>query len=374
MTKSKILYVAFQSNNQANGGLESLQHIIFSLQKFSACIVTQIENQRTKLWREKLQHVRVWRSIFPGLINMIHFNIRTFFFILYNPDIKILHCNDIQSMMHAALGARMAGRPVLFNLRDIKKSGDTYGLKWRWFFFLTTQVIVLSDEMKSVLLSRTKLNPKKINWIYSIVDLEKFNMKDRDETAAYRAQLGVLGDFIVGNVAAVFSKKQQLEFLQAIAGMKHKLKGLKFYFVGDFSPENNAYAKACLQAVEENGLWDYVVFTGFQKDVWRWYNVFDISIIISEREGLARGMIESLACGTPVVSFDVCSAKEILENHHCGKVINQGDYESLIHTLLDLKQRDYSSWITNARKLAEQKFNREKNIQQYESLYESLIR
>ena len=44
-------------------------------------------------------------------------------------------------------------------------------------------------------------------------------------------------------------------------------------------------------------------------------------------------MIESLACGTPVISFDVTSAREVLEQYDCGRVVEQGNYQSLFAEL-----------------------------------------
>jgi glycosyltransferase involved in cell wall biosynthesis len=52
-------------------------------------------------------------------------------------------------------------------------------------------------------------------------------------------------------------------------------------------------------------------------------------VLASEKEGLARCMIEAISCGTPFVSFDVASAREILEQHDCGVVVPEGDYAQL---------------------------------------------
>jgi len=52
-------------------------------------------------------------------------------------------------------------------------------------------------------------------------------------------------------------------------------------------------------------------------------------------------MIESLACGTPVVSFDVCSAREILVQYNCGRVVPQGDYAGLVRELATLARNTF---------------------------------
>lgn len=69
---------------------------------------------------------------------------------------------------------------------------------------------------------------------------------------------------------------------------------------------------------------------GYSSHVRDWYVAADVVVVPTRKEGLARCMIESLACATPVISFDVCSAREILENNGCGLVSRQGDYEQLV--------------------------------------------
>src|SRR5262249_24816322 len=108
-----------------------------------------------------------------------------------------------------------------------------------------------------------------------------------------------------------------------------------FYFVGDFDPAE-PYARDCLHAVARGELGDRVHFVGFTEDVASWYQSLDVVMLPSREEGLARSMIESVACGTPVVAFDVCSAREILEDHRCGIVVRQGDFDGLLDAVATL--------------------------------------
>jgi glycosyltransferase involved in cell wall biosynthesis len=91
----------------------------------------------------------------------------------------------------------------------------------------------------------------------------------------------------------------------------------------------SGYARRCLETVRRLGLEEHARFHGFSDRVTEWYQACHIVLLASRREGLARCMIESLACGTPVVSFDACSAREVLEEHDCGRVVPQGGYAGL---------------------------------------------
>jgi glycosyltransferase involved in cell wall biosynthesis len=82
-------------------------------------------------------------------------------------------------------------------------------------------------------------------------------------------------------------------------------------------------------------------------------------------------MIESLACGTPVISFEVCSAREILKNHQCGLVVPLFDYSGLIKSIeqlaRDLKLKD--EYSKRGVLVAQQLFARSVVVPQYENLY-----
>jgi glycosyltransferase involved in cell wall biosynthesis len=109
-------------------------------------------------------------------------------------------------------------------------------------------------------------------------------------------------------------------------------------------------------------------------NIYEWYQALDLTIVASVREGLARSMIESLACGTPVVSFDVCSAREILEGYRCGFVVPKGEYSALleqIRYLIEHPELRQAFGEAGARAAVEL-FDPVYVVQKYEDLYLSL--
>src|SRR5262249_21282315 len=57
-----IIFVIFQSGLHANGGVESISHIVHHLRGFRPIIVTQSETRMTKRWRDAGWEVHVWRG------------------------------------------------------------------------------------------------------------------------------------------------------------------------------------------------------------------------------------------------------------------------------------------------------------------------
>jgi glycosyltransferase involved in cell wall biosynthesis len=99
-----------------------------------------------------------------------------------------------------------------------------------------------------------------------------------------------------------------------------------------------------------------------------------VVVLASRREGMARCMIEGVACGTPVVSFDVCSAREILEEHDCGRVAPQGEYRQLVRHVEELaaSTQERRRLEKNGENTARHLFDPASIVEQYEQLYREL--
>lgn len=340
---SSLAVYAFQTPSRANGGVVSLTEILRRLRSYHPILITQAETEVTALWRRYGYEVHVWPVPAPfygatsrlrrsGALAMTNVRIHR---LLRKRGIRVLHCNDVSALWHSAFGARRAGSRIVFNLRD---TTGVRGAKWQISRTLADRVVVLSHEMQRYV-ERTLAQPSWLRWrkvtpveaIYSIVDTTLMRPVAEDVRVALRERLKIgAGEFAIVIVGVVAPKKQQLQLLEHIARRRsHLPRQAKFYFVGDFDPEET-YSGDCLRVVAQGHLNDRVRFVGFTQEVWRWYQSADIALLPSHEEGLARSMIESIACGTPVVAFDVCSTREILEHHGCGVVVQQGDFDGLL--------------------------------------------
>jgi glycosyltransferase involved in cell wall biosynthesis len=341
-----VLFVVFQTENRANGGVESITQVIENLHGIAPVVLTQADTPAAERWRRAgaAVHVRPMRgggraARAAGLVKA-NLMVRR---LVKETGAAVVHCNDIRALQHAAPGARAAGAAVVFNIRDVKPPAERYGAQWR-LAQLADRILVLSREMQAALRARlpgalpgTRASTP-VEFIYSIVDPAVMRPLPAEERAALRRRLGMAeGEVAVGYVATVNAKKGQLELLEGAGeALRTRLPDARLHLVGDFRPERDEYARRCREAVQRLGLEGQVAFHGYRPGVAEWYQACDIVLLASRREGLARCMIESLACGTPVVSFDVCSAREILDGHDCGRVARQGDYAGLAASLAEL--------------------------------------
>jgi len=146
-----------------------------------------------------------------------------------------------------------------------------------------------------------------IHTIYQGIDERVFHT--RRSRAEARKELGLSDDFThlvwVGRMVPVKGIPMLLK-----AAAQLRAGGLKFklHLLGD------GPLKASLQQQSaQMGLDSFVDFHGAlgHRQIPDWYRAADLTVLSSDSEGLPNVLRESLACGTPFVSTDVGSLKEI---------------------------------------------------------------
>ncbi len=104
------------------------------------------------------------------------------------------------------------------------------------------------------------------------------------------------------------------------------------------------------------------------------YSAADVFIAPSTEENLANTVLESLACGTPVVAFDIGGMPDMVRHRENGYLVprvDAGELASGIRWMLEAGDRE--TLRRNARATMEQKFNVLQVAQQYIQLYSSIL-
>ncbi len=391
----EVLFFIKQGDRQADGGVSSISNVIENLNGIRCHVVTTSETPQTRAWRKNgisvtvfsFDHYHEQEGRGSQFVALARSNLQAYR-IVRAVDPSVVHVNDRTAFRGCGVGARLAGVLLVNNVRDTQpRLHGVRRVKWLVELTLSTRILTLSREMieyweRSLRLRflpkwyRTALR-NRFEYIYSIVDTERFRPVSEQRRMEIRRSLDIYGEPLLAYVASFHPKKAQLSFIkEALPPLVHEHPKMTVVFVGDFKPSQDDHARSCKRAIASLDLEENVTFAGYQSNVEQWYQASDLTVLASEKEGLARTMIESIACGTPVVSFDVASAHEILTQHQCGIVVSQSEYNAFVDAVTalweDENRRDELG--SNGVRVAREMFNPETIANQYERLYENVAR
>lgn len=157
------------------------------------------------------------------------------------------------------------------------------------------------------------------------VDLEAFHPVDR---AAARASLGLAGPTLL-SVGHLIARKGNRLTIEALT----HLPGWRLVLVGS-GPEAGPLAALA----QRLGVADRVRFAGPvpHADLPRYYTAADLLVLASEREGWANVLLESMACGTPVIASPIPGNPEVVQDRAAGLIMADRSARGIASAALDL--------------------------------------
>jgi len=170
-------------------------------------------------------------------------------------------------------------------------------------------IIAISESTSKELQEELGIEEEKITVIYQGVDQEYFRPVDEEEVLE---KYGIETPYLV-YVGSEIPRKNMEGTMRKFSELQEKHPELILAKVGT-AGEN--YRKKTLEYMEENNLEERedVVFTGFvdEEDLPQVYSSAEATLLLSHHEGLGRPLMESLACGIPVLANDIDPMNEIL--------------------------------------------------------------
>lgn len=174
------------------------------------------------------------------------------------------------------------------------------------------------------LLAANGVPKKKIKLLYNAVDTKYWSAPAE---STLREELGISQDTFVMLYASRLAEGKGHEFLLEAVG---RMQGdICLVLAGDGAEEGKLRA-----LVKERGLEGKVRFLGFRSDLRNLYNGADVTVCPSESEALSYMILESLACGTPVVATRVGGNTDIITGEADGGIlVEYGDSDAMVQAL-----------------------------------------
>jgi teichuronic acid biosynthesis glycosyltransferase TuaC len=192
-------------------------------------------------------------------------------------------------------------------------------------------IIAVSDALKQAIID-LEFRPEQVTVLRNGVDLKKFFPQDREKI---RRELNLDRPTLISVGHLIERKGHDL-----VIGALKELSEHVLLIIGE-GPQ-----RAGLQSlVSSLGLVSRVRFLGAisHDEMARYYSAADALVLASSREGWPNVLLESMACGTPVVATNVWGNPEVVKSSESGLLINErtsGAVAQAIRSLFDnLPQR-----------------------------------
>lgn len=210
----------------------------------------------------------------------------------------------------AVLLARKLGKPVAITARgtdiNLIPAHAIPRQLIRWAGKRATAMITVCEALRKSMMD-LGIDGQRITTLRNGVDLERFRPVDR---TAQREALG-LKVFTLLSVGYLIPRKGHDLIIQALP----MLPDVRLLIAGD-GPE----LANLTQLAKRLGVAGRVTFLGSlpQTELRNYYGAVDALVLASSREGWANVLLESMACGTPVVASDVWGTPEVVAAPEAG--------------------------------------------------------
>lgn len=105
------------------------------------------------------------------------------------------------------------------------------------------------------------------------------------------------------------------------------------------------------------------------------YNCADVVVVPSLEDNLPNVALEAIACGAPVVAFDVCGMPDIVVDGKNGRLVSRVDPIGMGKALVEILSNSERlvSMRLSSRQLAQQRFSLDSQAKAYLGLYDQII-
>lgn len=220
----------------------------------------------------------------------------------------------------AAMLARAFGKPLAVSARgsDLNVLGQ-YPLArhmMRWTLGQAQASIGVCNALADTLRG-WGADPSRLHVLRNGVDLQRFRPMDRQQA---RDRLGLVGAPLLLSVGNLVEVKGHDLTIDALSLLVQNHPEARLVIVGDgpLRERLQSHATSC-------GLASKVAFVGrVANDLLAdWYSAADTLVLSSRSEGWANVLLESMACGTPVVATDVGGSSEVVAEPCAGELVRQ---------------------------------------------------
>lgn len=289
----------------------------------------------------------------------------------------IVHTHNSKAGFIGRLAARIARVPIIvhtihgfaFHEYERPPRRILFILLERFAARFSDRLITVSEPLKEWGLRLNIGKPNKYVTIYDGIEVEKFkiniNINEKKKELRIKQE-----EKVVGVVAKLWEGKGHKTILEAAPRIIKEIPEVKFLFVGE------GYLRSRLEArIQELGLSERIIFTGFREDIPEVTAIFDIAVLDSFFEGLGRVLLEAMVLGKPVIATKVGGIVDVVKDGETGILIPPRDANALAKAIITLlKDKKLAQRMGEAgKRRIDERFIAQTMVKKITALYDELI-
>jgi glycosyltransferase involved in cell wall biosynthesis len=259
--------------------------------------------------------------------------------------IRSLGVNIIHAFLFDAEIAGRLARGLAGSVAFVGSERNTnYASKWRHTAALRVtghyvDALVANSHSGKYFQIRTFGVPdERIFVVHNGVDTQRFAPQMRE---GLRTRLGVPPSApVVGMVASFKRQKNHAMFFRMARRVLKRFPQTRFLCAGaqlhGGLQRSGDYAREMAEAIQVMGLFDRVLLLGNRDDLPDLYNACDVTVLTSQREGTPNVLLESMACGVPVVATDVSDNAIVAPDGQVGYIVPYDDDVAMAEHVMQL--------------------------------------
>ena len=193
-----------------------------------------------------------------------------------------------------------------------------------------SKIFAITRVMKEEFINKVGIDEKKVELVYNPIDLKLIEKKSENVEKKYENYLKQ--DYFL-QVSRLTQQKQPEHLVDIYYKLKQAGIKEKLYFIGD--GEKKEIIK---QKIKEYNLENDIILLGQIENPYPFFKNAKLFVHTAKYEGLPTVLLESLALGTPVVSYDCPTGpRDILgKNSEYGELISLNDKDMFVEKVLEL--------------------------------------
>ena len=232
------------------------------------------------------------------------------------------------------------------------------------------KIIAVSDEIRREKVEIQRVTPDKVARILNAADEDKFSPKGRNSCCLHRKFNIPDKVVLIGVIARLEPHKGHRFLIQAMSRVISEVPNARLVVVGEGS-----YEKELKKTVRDCQMENYVMFTGFQKDIPSVLAGLSSVVLPSLYESTNLSLIEAMLMEKPVVASAIPSHRAMIEDGANGFLVPPGNAEALAGAMTKvLTDRQLAASMgKKGRKIALERFSLDRMAEQTERVYRQVL-